>query len=255
MQQIRQRVVDSVREVLEGWQEIETVSLLDFGEDLYDPYFFLSLDVFYKEALPEPEEREAAFSFAELFESNLGRGKDRLLIDQVPLRLEYKRVSDVTEIVDAALNDPRELPEAGTYLFHRLLESTILLERSDWLQRLRSDLANELPEEFWSFQRSSLGLKMEHCLSDLMAAVVLEDELFYFVSAAGFIRALCSTLFAINHRFEPSGRFLGEKTAQLPVLPESFAGLFDTFLREDPTISRARRREVAELLAKGVLSL
>lgn len=255
MQQIRQRVIESVRGVLEGWREIETVSLLDFGEDMYDPYFFLSLDVFYQESLPEPEERRGAFSFAELFESNLGRGKDRLLIEEVPIRLEYKRAADVTETVNAALNNPQELAEPGTYLFHRLLHSTILLERTDWLKKLRSALAEDLPEEFWSFQRAGLQLKMEHSLSDLMAAVLMEDELFYLVSSAGFIRALCSTLFAINREFEPSGRFLGRKTAELPTLPESFAGLFDTFLREDPTISRDRRREVAELLAKGVLSL
>ena len=255
MQQTRQRVIDSVLDVLEGWREIETVSILDFGEDIYDPYFFLSLDVFYQEALPESEERAEAFSFAELFESNLGRGKDRLLIEEIPLRLEYKRAADVTETVNTALNNPRDLSEPGTYLFHRLYSSKTLIERSDWLSKLRKALAEELPEEFWEFQRSALQLKMEHSLSDLMAAVVMEDQLFYLVSASGFIRSLCSVLFAINRRFEPSGRFLGKVTTELPVLPESFSGLFDTFLREDATISRQRRTEVAELLARGVISL
>ncbi|MFP4409687.1 MAG: hypothetical protein ACLFPW_14290 [Spirochaetaceae bacterium] len=255
MQQKRQQVIDQVRAVLNDWREIETVSLLDFGEDIYDPYFFLSLDVFYKEFLPEPEERAEAFSFAEHFESNLGRGKDRLLIDEIPIRLEYKRAADVTETVNTALHTPGELSEPGTYLFHRLCESRTLIERSDWLSKLRHALEKELPEEFWQFQRSALQLKMEHYLSDLMASVLMDDELFYFVSAAGFIRSLCSVLFAVNHTFEPSGRFLGEKTAELPILPESFAGLFDTFLREDATISRHKRREVAELLARGVISL
>ena len=255
MQQKRQQVIESVRQVLDGWREIETVSLLDFGEDIYDPYFFISLDVFYQESLPEPEERAAAFDFAELFESNLGRGKDRLLIDEIPIRLEYKRAAEVTETVNTALNHPGDLTEPGTYLFHRLYASRTLIERSDWLSKLRSALDEDLPEEFWHFQRSALQLKMEHSLSDLMAAVLMEDQLFYLVSASGFIRSLCSVLFAINRRFEPSGRFLGKKTTELSVLPESFAGLFDTFLREDPTISRQKRKEVAELLARGVISL
>lgn len=255
MQQTRQRVIDSVREVLEGWRDVETVSLLDFGEDIYDPYFFLSLDVFYNEGLPEAEAREKAFAFADLFESNLGRGKDRLLIDEIPIRLEYKRVADVTETVNTALNTPSDLSEPGTYLFHRLYASKTLIERSDWLLKLRGALEHDLPEEFWQFQRAGLQLKMEHYLSDLMAAVVMDDQLFYLVSASGFIRSLCSVLFAINRRFEPSGRFLGKVTAELPVLPESFGGLFDTFLRDDATISRERRKEVAELLARGVISL
>jgi hypothetical protein len=255
MQQKRQQVIEQVRTVLEGWHDIETVSLLDFGEDIYDPYFFISLDLFYKESLPDPEDRAAAFDFGELFESNLGRGKDRLLIDEIPLRLEYKRAAEVTETVNTALNNPGDLSEPGTYLFHRLCASRTLIERSDWLSKLRRALDEDLPEEFWHFQRSALQLKMEHYLSDLMAAVVMDDELFYLVSAAGFIRSLCSVLFAVNHRFEPSGRFLGEKTTELSILPESFAGLFDTFLREDRTISRQKRREVAELLALGVISL
>lgn len=255
MQQTRQRVIDSVREVLDGWTDVETVSILDFGEDIYDPYFFLSLDVFYTEGLPESEAREEAFNFADLFETNLGRGKDRLLISEIPIRLEYKRVAEVTETVNTALHTPSDLSEPGTYLFHRLLSSKTLIERSDWLARLRRALQNDLTDDFWRFQRAGLQLKMEHSLSDLMAAVMMDDELFYMVSASAFIRSLCSVLFAINRRFEPSGRFLGKVTAELPVLPESFSGLFDTFLRDDPTISRERRKEVAELLARGVISL
>lgn len=255
MQQKRQQVIESVRRVLDGWRDIETVSLLDSGEDIYDPYFFISLDVFYRESLPEPEQRAAAFEFAEHFESNLGRGKDRLLIDEIPIRLEYKRAAEVTETVNTALNHPEDLSEPGTYLFHRLYSGKTLIERSDWLAKLRRALEEDIPEEFWTFQRSGLQLKMEHYLSDLMASVLMEDELFYLVSASGFIRSLCSVLFAINHRFEPSGRFLGKKTTELPILPESFAGLFDTFLREDATISRQKRKEVAELLARGVISL
>lgn len=255
MQQKRQQVIEQVRSVLDGWQDIETVSLLDFGEDIYDPYFFISLDVFYQESLPDPKERAEAFGFAELFESNLGRGKDRLLVDEIPIRLEYKRAAEVTDTVNTALNSPGDLSEPGTYLFHRLSASRTLIERGDWLSTLRRALDEELPEEFWTFQRSALQLKMEHYLSDLMAAVVMEDQLFYLISASGFIRSVCSVLFAINHRFEPSGRFLGQKTTELSILPESFAGLFDTFLREDPTISRQKRKEVAELLARGVISL
>jgi hypothetical protein len=96
---------------------------------------------------------------------------------------------------------------------------------------------------------------MEHFLSDLGAAMMQEDYFNYLISAAGFIKSACLTLFCINRRFEPSHRAYYKQAAELPVLPESFPAELENFLRIGPEMSRERMYSLAQLIARGVLSL
>jgi hypothetical protein len=96
---------------------------------------------------------------------------------------------------------------------------------------------------------------MEHFVSDLGAALIQEDDFYYLISSAGFIKTACLTLFCINRRFEPSHRAYYKQVTELPVLPESFSARFETFLRDDPNMSRERRYSLAQLLARGIIAL
>jgi hypothetical protein len=96
---------------------------------------------------------------------------------------------------------------------------------------------------------------MEHCLSDLGAASMRNDELFFHMSTANFLQSVCSVLFAVNKRFEPSFRFFSTQVKSLPVVPESFAVWFDSLLRNNSNFSYSQKYKIAELLTKSILNL
>lgn len=247
--------LNQIVSVLKRWNGVDTVALVDTGfDDIYDPYFFVSLDVYCSGEIPDIEERENEFHHAVAFETLNLTGKDRFLLDDIPFRLEYKNIDRFTRIIQGARGATGSFRDSGTYMFYRLKEGRVIFQRSEWLTEVRKDL-DSFTDEFWSMLREAFQARMEHYLGDLSAAVVREDDLFYLVSSAGFVRSVCSVLFAINHRFEPSGRLLYEQTRELPILPESFGGRFESLVRSSQALSMSRRAEVAELLAKSIVAL
>jgi hypothetical protein len=241
--------------VLKRWDGVDTISLVETGsEDIYDPYFFVSLDVYCAGEIPDVEARRDEFPDVVAFESLQLTRKDRFLLDDIPFRLEYKDIERFNHIIQGAQGPGGAFRDSGTYMFYRLKHGHVLFQRSEWLTEVRKDLES-FTDEFWSMLREAFQARMEHFLGDLSAAVVREDDLFYLVSSAGFVRSACSVLFAINHRFEPSGRLLYDETRALPILPESFGGRFESLLRSANALSASRRAEVAELLAKSIVAL
>ncbi len=247
-----EEAVRSITAILREWPSVDTVTMLLSGEDVYDAYFFVSLDVYSAGEIPDADERSELFAHTGAFESSSISRKDRFLLDDIPFRIEYKDIARF----DFVLSGESEsgVRDSGTYTFHRLLNSEVLYQRTDWIDRTRRRLA-ELPDSFWKRVRSSFESRMEHYLGDLSAAVVRDDRLFFVISSAGFIRSVCSTLFAVNKRFEPSARSLARAVLELPVLPEPFEGRFDSFLRDDADLTWERKREIAELIARSILAL
>ncbi len=248
-----QRVLDTVVETLSAWDGVDTLTLMDFEKDIYDPYFVLSIDVYYLETLPDDEQRAASFSFAGGFETAGINRKDRFLIGDVPVRLEYKEMSRFEEIIGNSRDNAVFIRDSGTYMFYRLMESSVLVKKSSWLKASRSKL-NSLGNGFWAAVRKSAQARMEHYLRDISAAVLREDDLFFLVSSGGFVKSACGALFAINKKFEPSPRQLLEVSTKLKVLPDVFQGLLESFIRHSDT-SLSRKREVAQLLAKKIIQL
>lgn len=228
--------------------------MLESGEDIYDPYFFLSFDVYYSGELPDRERRREALGDTVAFETLEPARKDRFLLEDVPCRLEYKDESRIEATVESVREDAGVLREGGTYLFYRIMYARELYSGSDWLGSVRRE-AEALPESFWVRLRESYQARMEHDLGDLAAAVVRDDNLFYLISLADFIRSVCSVLFAVNRRFEPSDRMLSSVVKKLDVLPESFKGRFDSLIRQDSDLTPERKREIATLFAKSVVAL
>jgi hypothetical protein len=252
-------LVDRFASIVSQWPGVECVSLNEAAlPDTLDPYFALILDIYYHDAIPGANEREKLYGGdLEAFETSGKESKDRFLIGDIPIHLEYKSVGMIEELVtiaDTKLQSLWFIKDSGTYSFYRLSQGEIIFSRNDWIKKIRSRLEN-LGDEFWQNMRIAHESKMEHFLSDLGAAYMQGDAFFYLISAAGFIKAACLTLFCINRRFEPSHRAYYKKVLELKELPDSFISYFETFLRSDPEITMERKFSLAQLIARGIVSL
>jgi len=236
------------------WDGVDAVTLAESAEeDVFDPYFFISLDVHYAGTLPKPAFREKIFE-ANLFESSSVQNKDRFFVREMPVRVEYKQKSDTEKMIARKEQHLDMFRASGTYIFYRLENGSVLSKKSDWIDSIRQQLRS-FPESFWNSLRIIFQTTMEHKLGDLGAAAFRKDDFFYLVSSSGFVRNVCRVLFSINRVFEPSGRLYYKKVTSLPRLPEEFIGRLDSLLRQKDMLSQERKWEVAELLAKSIIAL
>lgn len=249
-------VTDELIKRISGWQTVEAITCTDAATmDVYDPYFSITLDVYYrKDGIPTGKEREEIFSDTDFFEASPVSLKDRFMMEDFPVRIEYKELERIELLIDELDNPDSIYKEKGTYIFHRLEEGSLLYEKTDWLKNIRKKL-EKMPDLFWTIFREASQIRMEHYLSDLGASVFQKDILYYKISLAGFLNYACCTLFAINRKFEPSAKLFHELIGKLPVLPAGFMANFEVLLRMDDNLSIERNREVAELLARGIIGL
>jgi hypothetical protein len=250
-------LADRFVETVSQWTAVECVSLNEAAfPDTLDPYFALILDVFYSGSIPDAEERRRLYGpGVAAFENSVS--KDRFLVGDIPVRLEYKALEKIEELLSIAETKVEYIwliKDAGTYGFYRLANGEVLFSRNSWIDKIRKKLEN-LGDVFWREMRLAAQSKMEHYLSDLGAAVLQDDGFNSLISSAGFIKHACLTLFCINRRFEPSHRAYFNRTLELPVLPGSFNAEFETFVRDDSGTTMARRYAVAQLIARGIVAL
>jgi hypothetical protein len=252
-------LVDRLVAVLSRWPGVECVTLNEAAlPDTLDPYFALILDVFYAEALPAPADRKNQYgNDIAAFETTNREQKDRFLAGDLPVRIEYKAVGQIEELV-SFLDIKRKslwlIKDSGTYGFYRLAQGEILFSRSGWINEIRNRLS-QAEDEFWFRLREANQSKMEHFLSDLGAALIQEDDFYCLISSASFIKHACLTLFCLNRRFEPSHRAYYKQVRELAELPESFPAQLETFLREDPEITMERKYALAQLIARGIVTM
>jgi hypothetical protein len=241
------------------WPGVDCVSLNEAAlPDTLDPYFALILDVYHSGPIPPAAERCGLYGEdAAAFETSSQESKDRFLVGGLPVRLEFKateKIEELVSIADTRLESLWLIKDSGTYGFYRLAHGEILFSRNDWITALRARLWN-LSGEFWTQMRAAHESKMEHFLSDLGAALMHEDDFYYLISAAGFIKNACLTLFCVNRRFEPSHRAYYKQALELPVVPESFRAELENFLRIGPEMTRERKYSLAQLMARGIVAL
>lgn len=248
-----QNLVDNIVDIVKGWDAVEAITLVDHEKDPYDPYFFLSIDVYLSNPsiLPPRDERERAFHFAGAFETSPNNKKDRFISHELPVRLEYKSCQRIDQLTAHA--SPQELRDNSTYVYYRLTHAQLLHSRGHWIDRIRQAIT-QFPDRFWELLREETQTRMEHHLSDLGAAVAREDEFFFIASLAGFASAVVSCLFAINKQFHPSDRKISDALVHMDFLPDGFAGLFASLIRQSDGHMH-RKWELAGLLAKKVINL
>ena len=252
-------LVDRFAGILSGWPGVECITLNEAAlPDTLDPYFALILDVFCSAPIPDAEERCGLYGDdLAAFESSGQNEKDRFLIGDIPVRLEYKFTGKIEELVFIADSKPESLwliKDAGTYGFYRLINGDIIFSRNNWIQSIRGRL-EKLPGQFWMEMRAAAQSKMEHFLLDLGAASFQKDNFYYLISSSGFIKTACLTLFCINRCFEPSHRAYFKQTLELPVLPDTFRAEFETFLGNEPGLTMERSYTLAKIIARGIIAL
>jgi hypothetical protein len=243
---------------LSPWPGVECITLNEAARsDTLDPYYAFILDIFYSGPIPPAAERRAHYGEASAFETSSRGDKDRFLIGELPVRLEYKSTQKIDELVsytDTKLDSLWFIRDSGTYGFYRLAHGEILFSRNTWIRDIREQLAN-LDAEFWRQTRDAHQSKMEHFLNDLGAALFQRDNFHYLISSALFIKTACLTLFCINHRFEPSHRGYYKQVIELPILPESFPAQLETFLSGESEVTQERKYSLAQVIAREIISL
>ena len=252
-------LVERFAGILSQWQGVECVTLNEAAlQDTLDPYFALILDVFFSAPIPNAEQRCAVYGDDIIAFENSGLNeKDRFLIGDIPIRLEYKftgKIEEPVSIAESRIEDLWLIKDSGTYGFYRLANGEIIFSRSHWIYDIRKRLGN-IGDAFWNEMRGAAQSKMEHFLSDLGAAFFHGDEFHYLIASAGFIKSACLALFCINRRFEPSHRAYYKQVFELPVLPVSFRAQLENFLESETEMVMERRFNLARLIAKGVLAL
>ncbi len=250
-----ERISNNLTEILNAIPGVDCILLHESTEqDVVNPYFFLSLDVYYSGSFPDIGERRKLFEDAGAFESSHFSKKDRFFLEDIPVRIEYKQKDRIDTIMDDKEGNLWAFHDNGTYMFFRLQTGTIMYMNSNWIEVVRNKLTS-LSESFWGVIRDSSLLSMEHYLVDLSSAAINSDDLFYKISLSGYLKNLCSFMFAINRKFEPSRRRLSDQIMKLDIIPENFAGRFDSLIREDAEFPPSRKREVAKLLTKSLIHL
>jgi hypothetical protein len=249
------RIIAAIVEVLKEVPGVDSILLNESAEtDVVNPYFFLSLDVYCKGVFPKADERRKLFKEAGAFESSHFNVKDRFFLEDIPVRIEYKQISRIDTVINNDEGTLWAFHDNGTYMFYRLQTGKIMYQCSKWINSVRDKLL-KLPESFWGELRDSSMRSIEHYLVDLSSAAINSDNLFYIVSLSGYIKYLCSFMFVVNRKFEPSRRRLSDQIMSLEILPENFAGRFDSLIREDTEFPPSRKREVAKLLTKSLIYL
>ncbi|MDR2483333.1 MAG: DUF4037 domain-containing protein [Treponema sp.] len=256
-------LADRLVSVLSQWPGVECVSLNEAAlPDTLDPYFALILDVFYTGVIPEAEERnrllgEDIAAFESAGQAIGQAGKDRFLVGEIPVRIEYKssvRVEELVSFADSRQESLWLIKDSGTYGFYRLAHGDILFSRTGWIDAIRARLRKP-NDAFWARMREAAQSKMEHFLGDLGAALAHGDDFYYLISSSGFIKFACFTLFCLNRRFEPSHRAYYDQVIALPKLPASFPAELENFLMDGGEMTLERRYALAQIIAKGIVAL
>lgn len=249
-----QEAVNKLTRVFKGWTEVVAVAVNRYGDDRFDPYFSLSFDVYTSKEVRDLTTRELSFGDVGAFESALLTHKDRFIMDDLPVRIEYKQTGRFDELVSAAMAGECRLRDTGTYAFRRVMDAEQVFSRGSWLETLRASLS-DLPERFWGELRGAQQASAEHLYADLSAAAMREDAFYYQISSGRFLLTLCSLLFAINRAFEPSPRALREEVVELERIPDSLPANLENFVAVPSSYTLEQRAELAELMITAVLSL
>jgi len=88
-------------ETISRWTGVECICLDQRAElDELDPHYALVLDVYFRRKIPAAERRQSLFNNPGAFESAAGTMKDRFFLDEIPIRVEYKAIPNLQDLVE-----------------------------------------------------------------------------------------------------------------------------------------------------------
>jgi hypothetical protein len=247
---------DKLVQAMAQWKNLECILVnADAEVDILDPYFALILDVFYKDEVPTPAERIAAYG-KNIVALEMSVIKDRFFDGDIPVHLDFKSCARIESITAQTTenNSGTARSDTGTYGYYRLLYGTIAFNRTGWIQHIQKTLSTPC-DDFWKRSRDTAQTKMEHHLSDMGASQMKDDNFFVALSLANFVKNACRTLFCINKHFEPSPKAFYEQVLKLPILPDAFEAQLETMLFFGDNWSPKRCYALAKTLAKSIVAL
>lgn len=252
---IRERLGNRVADTAEGiaavlaqWDEVQSVSAIAHGDDLYDPYLSIAIDAYLDGPARPSAERHESFAQAGAFESATLSLKDRFLLGSIPVRIEFKQTARFDAVVRDAADGRCALREGGTYTLYRLTRAQVLFSRDGWIEA-RQSAVEVLPDGFWAEVKRTQWFALEHIYSDLTAAEARSDAFYFALSAGRFAAAIAALQFTIRRQFAPSPRELGRCVLELPDLPDSFPANLEHFSK--PGLEPHQRVELARLMLEG----
>ena len=248
-----QEVCDRISRILTSLEGVQTVTLHLRAEHPDQPYFAIAYDAYCAGRIPSRASRRAAFEFSGAFESARGREKDRMFVDELPIRIEYRSVELLESLVSSAESGYAEDPEESYALFR--LESGEIVGGTDntRIETLRSRSA-ALPAAYWQSLQAALRYKLEHVLSDLMAAAAEGDDVFAFSAQAGFVEYVIRLVFADNRLHYPGLRHGMARSLELENLPDHFESIMTYLVDMEGERTLARRAEYAATLARQLIN-
>ena len=237
------------------WEGIETIVLGEAARiETFDPYFNIDLDVYFHGSLLPSNDRRERFAHPGGFETSPIFPIDRFMVEELPVSIHYKDVSRMALLLKRVEEGSWVFRRDSTNLLYRIENAEVLYSKTDWFEGLRQRITS-IPEIFWNALTEAARFSLDQYLNGIGAAVYRGDNLYYQFSASGFCQSLCSYVFALNRKFEPTGRLLYDRIKSLKVLPDEFLGRFNSFIRPDQKLSPERKFEIAKLLAKSISML
>jgi hypothetical protein len=249
------RIAADLASRIAQWEGTQAVLLGEAAEsDVHDPYFTIEIDVYTRGAPPEPARRHEVFSDTQGFETSPISALDRFLVEDLPASVHYVDAAAVDRVLWRLGDSSWVFHEPGTTLFYRIARGEVLHSAGKWIEEARAQLQS-IPPEFWRQIRLRAFAAAELSLAELRAATARSDSLFFLVSSGRLTRSIASFLFAANRQFEPPGRLLSERLAELKIIPDGFAGMIDNFLRPAPEITPTVKTEIADLIVRSLIPL
>ncbi len=244
--------MDGLVGIISKWNGIASIVLGEVARvETYDPYFIIDLDVYFRGDLLPSNDRREQFGHPGGFETSPIYPIDRFLVDELPVSIYYKDVSRMSLLVKRVEEQTWVFRSESTHLLYRIRNGQVLYSKGNWFEELKQRLES-IPDGFWKSIMEAARFSLDHYLNGIGAAVYRGDNLYYQISASGFCQSLCSYVFALNKRLEPTGRLLHDHIKELAVLPDEFLGRFESFIRPDAKLPPERKFEVAQLLAKSI---
>ncbi len=245
-------ISNEITEIISGWKGIAAIVMgINAEIETYDPYFSIDLDIYFRGYLIPSNDRREQLKNPGGFETSPIYPIDRFLKDELPVSIHYKDVSRINLLLKRVQEQSWVFRRESTNVLYRIEKGQVLYSQGTWFDELRSSF-KEIPDGFWKGIIKAARFSLDQHLNGIGAAVYRNDNLYYQISASGFCTSLCSYVFAMNKRFEPSARLLHEHIKKLEQLPPEFLGRFESFIRPDAELKPSMKYEIAKLLARSL---